>query len=71
MSDSLLVGGLIGRKELQTLVPYDPSYVAKLERRGLFPRRVALGPGKVGYVRYEIEAWICGRIAVRDAKAMP
>lgn len=57
---------LVGRKELRALVPYDSSYIAKLERKGQFPRRVPVGPGKVGYVRSEVEAWLRERIAVRD-----
>jgi prophage regulatory protein len=63
---SAIEGGLISRKELKSLIPYDPSYLAKLEKQGLFPRRVHLGPGKLGYVRSEIIAWLENKIAERN-----
>jgi prophage regulatory protein len=33
-----------------------------------FPRPVPIGPRSVGWVEHEIESWIKGRIAERDAK---
>jgi prophage regulatory protein len=32
-----------------------------------FPRPVPIGPRSVGWVEHEVEAWIKGRIAARDA----
>jgi len=41
----------------------------ELERDGLFPRRVQLTPGTVGWVESEVDEWIAARIAERDAEA--
>jgi prophage regulatory protein len=35
----------------------------RMERRGEFPRRVRLSPGRVGWRQAEIEAWIRSRTA--------
>jgi prophage regulatory protein len=35
----------------------------RMERRGQFPKRVRLSPGRVGWHQSEIEAWICSRVA--------
>ena len=36
---------------------------------GKFPKQVPLGPGSVGWVEQEIDAWLTERIAERDADA--
>lgn len=35
----------------------------RLERRGQFPKRVRLSPGRVGWRQADIEAWISSRAA--------
>lgn len=35
----------------------------RMERRGEFPKRVRLSPGRVGWRQADIEAWICSRAA--------
>ena len=37
------------------------------ERLGLFPRRVKVSPGKVGWVADEVERFLKERISARDA----
>lgn len=38
------------------------STVWRLRRLGLFPEPVELSPGRKGYVRAEIEAWLARRV---------
>lgn len=62
---------LISRKEVREKVLYSFAHIARLEAAGLFPKRVPLGPGRVGYVDEEIEDWIKRRIAQRDQRTDP
>jgi predicted DNA-binding transcriptional regulator AlpA len=34
----------------------------RMERAGTFPRAIRLSPGRCGYLRRDIEAWIAARI---------
>ena len=56
-------------ERVQPRVPYTRTHVTSLEKAGLFPRRVKLGAGRVGWVEEEIDAWIESRIAERDGQA--
>jgi prophage regulatory protein len=49
---------IIDRHERRQLVPYSDNHVLRLERAGLFPERVKLGPNRVGWLLSEILAWI-------------
>lgn len=44
------------------------SAIYKLQESGEFPKSVALGPRSVAWVAREIDQWIEGRIAKRDAE---
>ncbi|WP_366518995.1 helix-turn-helix transcriptional regulator [Parerythrobacter lacustris] len=66
-----LVMKLLSKKEVRSKVLYSPAHIARLEAAGQFPKRVRLGPGRVGWVDEEIEDWIRKRIAVRDAHTGP
>jgi prophage regulatory protein len=59
---------LLSKKQVREKVLYSFAHIARLEAAGLFPKRVPLGPGRVGYVEEEIERWIMKRIAERDAR---
>jgi prophage regulatory protein len=59
----------ITRKQLREIIPYSMQHIARLERQGKFPKRVALGPGRVGWLADEVQAWIDQKIAARDANA--
>jgi predicted DNA-binding transcriptional regulator AlpA len=45
----------------------------RMEQRGEFPKRIQITPGRVGYLRSELEAWkrerIAAGLAARAAKA--
>jgi prophage regulatory protein len=58
---------LLSKKEVREKVLYSPAHIARLEAAGLFPKRVPLGPGRVGWVDEEVDDWLRKRIALRDA----
>jgi prophage regulatory protein len=60
MSDMILA-----RKLVLEIVPYSAAHLARLEKAGLFPRRVKLGACRVGWVEAEVNEWIADRIAKR------
>lgn len=57
---------LIARSELLTIVPYTPQHILRLEKRGLFPRRIQVGPNRVAWLLSEIEEWVAERILKRN-----
>lgn len=58
---------LLSKKQVREKVLYSFAHIARLEAAGLFPKRVPLGPGRVGYVEEEIDGWIRNRMAAREA----
>jgi prophage regulatory protein len=60
---------LIRRAELRRRVPYSDVTIWRMERDGLFPRRVQLGPHTVAWYEDEVEAWCASRI--RDGAHRP
>lgn len=57
---------LITRSELLAIVPYTPQHILRLEKRGLFPRRIQVGPNRVAWLLSEIEEWVAARVFERD-----
>ena len=57
---------LLSKKEVRHRILYSPAHIDRLEKAGLFPKRVRLGQGRVGWVEEEIEDYIQERIAQRD-----
>ncbi|MEQ1718298.1 MAG: AlpA family phage regulatory protein [Hyphomicrobium sp.] len=60
---------ILTRRHLRELIPYTPQHIQRLEKAGKFPRRIQLGPNRVGWVATEVDAWLAERIAQRDAQA--
>jgi len=58
---------LLSKKAVRETVLYSPQHIARLEAAGLFPKRVRLGPGRVGWVEEEVQAWLRERVSRRDA----
>lgn len=58
---------LIDKKELAKIVPYSGSQIARLEESGDFPKRIHLGPGRIGWSLSEIMDWIEMRKNARSA----
>ena len=57
-------------KEVLSLVAISKSEVARLEKSGRFPRRIALTPRCTAYILQEIEDWIAERIAERGQSSV-
>ncbi len=57
---------LITKPELRRIVPSTPQHILRLEKRGLFPRRIQVGPNRVAWLLSEIEEWVRARAAERD-----
>ena len=56
---------ILSKKQLLELIPYSPQHIARLEKAGLFPKRLKLGPNRVGWLEEEVMAWIQERLDKR------
>jgi len=61
-----IVMRLLSKRQVKELVLYSPQHVARLEKAGLFPKRVQLGPNRVGWVESEVLDWLEERLARRE-----
>ena len=57
---------ILSKRQLKELVLYSPQHIARLEKAGQFPKRVQLGPNRVGWVEEEVREWLQKRIDARD-----
>ena len=69
--DDLKALRIITKKELRALVPYTPQHIHRLEKAGRFPRRLQLGPNRVGWRLTDIERWINERLPAASAPLDP
>ena len=58
---------IITAPERRQLVPYSDMHIWRLEKTGQFPKRIKLGPNRVGWSLREVQKWIEARKAARDA----
>jgi prophage regulatory protein len=56
---------MLSKRQVREKVLYSPAHIARLEAAGKFPKRVKLGPSRVGWVEDEVENWLKERIAKR------
>jgi len=56
---------ILSKRQVKELVLYSPQHIARLEAAGKFPKRVHLGPCRVGWVEDEILDWLQKRIDAR------
>ena len=54
---------ILNEPTLEDLTSLSRTTRWRMERRGEFPKRVRLSPGRVGWRQAEIEAWIRSRTA--------
>ena len=54
-------------EELVRWNAYSPQHVARLEKAGAFPKRVDLGPNRVGWVEDEVLDWLKLRLDRRES----
>ena len=57
---------ILSKRQVKELVLYSPQHIARLEKAGLFPRRVQLGPNRVGWVEDEVLDWVQDRLDRRE-----
>ena len=57
---------ILSKKALKAIVLYSPQHIARLEKAGLFPKRVQLGPNRVGWVEQEVFEWLEERLKNRE-----
>ena len=62
---------ILSKKDLRALVLYSPAHVDRLEKAGRFPKRVQLGPCRVGGVESEVLDWLQERIGKREPADVP
>lgn len=53
--------------ERRELVPYSDMQIWRLEKADKFPRRIKLGPNRVGWILSEVHEWIETKKAERNA----
>ncbi len=58
---------VLRQRKVVEKVGYSRMHIARLEKAGLFPKRIHLGPNSVGWVEAEIDAWIEAKVAERDS----
>ncbi len=58
---------ILSKRQLKELVLYSPQHIARLEKAGKFPKRVQLGPSRVGWVEAEVLDWLQQRLECREA----
>ncbi len=57
---------ILSKRQLKALVLYSSQHIARLEAAGQFPKRVQLGPNRVGWVEAEVLEWLEQRLAQRQ-----
>jgi len=61
-----IVMRILSKRQVKELVLYSPQHIARLEKAGSFPKRVQLGPNRVGWVEAEVLEWLKERLARRE-----
>ncbi len=64
-----IVMRILSKRQVKELVLYSPQHIARLEKAGLFPKRVQLGPNRVGWVEAEVLDWLNQRLEQREEPA--
>ena len=62
---------ILSKKELRQLVLYSPAQIDRMEKAGRFPKRVRLGPCRVGWVEEEVLGWLEARLRAREIMTAP
>ena len=61
-----IVMRILSKRQLKEMVLYSPQHVARLEKAGKFPKRIQLGPNRVGWVESEVLDWLQQRLDSRE-----
>jgi prophage regulatory protein len=57
---------IVSSEERRNLVPYSDMQIWRLEQAGEFPKRIRLGPNRVGWSLLELQDWIAARKSERS-----
>ncbi len=57
---------LLSKRQVKELVLYSFAHIDRLEKEGKFPKRVTLGPNRVGWIEQEVLDWIKRLVDERD-----
>ena len=57
---------LITSDQLTNFIPYSLVQITRLERQGLFPKRVKLGPAKIAWITEEVADWLHTKMMERS-----
>ena len=69
MTDNTTVKKFLMLPQVQEIVPYSASHIWRLERLGLFPRRIRLGGNRVAWLQSEVNGWVEDRLAARNGNS--
>jgi len=58
---------MLSKRQLTEFVLYSPQHVARLEKAAKFPKRVQIGPNRVGGAEAEVLDWLQERLNRREA----
>lgn len=53
---------ILSKRQLKELVLCSPQHIAGLEKAGTFPKRVQIGPNRVGWIEAEVLDWLRERV---------
>lgn len=65
LSNTIPTVRILTETQLAELVPFSSSHLRRMEHAGRFPKRVRLGPCRVGWVESEVQEWLATRLAER------
>jgi prophage regulatory protein len=65
-----LIDRIILAPERRVLVPYSDMHIWRMEKDEKFPRRIRLGPNRVGWILSEVIEWIEAKKAERSPVAL-
>ncbi len=57
---------ILSKKDLKAIIPYSATHLARLEALNQFPKRLKLGPNRVGWLESDIAAWQNDKKSTRD-----
>lgn len=56
---------ILSKHQVTDLVLYSPQHIARLEKAEKFPKRIQLGPNRVGWLESEVLEWIENKLKGR------
>ena len=48
-------------------IRYSRQHIHNMERQNRFPKRIQIGPNRVGWVEFEIDEWLRAKVNAREA----